>query len=320
MKLKTFHEEEISFVRDPSPPLVRPVYISLNLKDRIRFKHQQFLQNHPNMNDLQAAIHRIRYRFDYMIMDYKQKYYTNSNNPRVIHTKLKDEILTSLRTFPHDKYKIKPGEFLSLEPKTVGHGSAMAFPDFEDDDIFLPLPGRATAVSEDFLPIEQFKENQPVEKKRRFRDKFKRDVPELSFVPPVPISEDISNGFKSPPIPPRMSPIGRINSTASKMSSSSSILNHEDHVWKAVFNDISLSAARVSTGQAFNKAYEFHNLSSDFIDAKFISKVKNLEDDFAPNLVEEKLEDVFASNLEQAKLMYSSAYDDGLLSLYCESE
>lgn len=69
------------------------------------------------MEQFQYAIHNLKYRLDYYRADYTRKYYSNSKNPKVIHSKLNCKNLLSLRTCPRDKYMINPGEFLSTEPK-----------------------------------------------------------------------------------------------------------------------------------------------------------------------------------------------------------
>jgi hypothetical protein len=69
-------------------------------------------------------------------------------------------------------------------------------------------------------------------------------------------------------------------------------LERKNGIWKTVLNDISLSAARVSTGDVPKSSHHFQNLSSDFIDAKSTDENSN--------------QDVFAINLQQAKLKYIS--------------
>lgn len=64
--------------------------------------------------DVNGIYRRCRYKFSYYLIDIRRKYYSNSRNPRVIHTKLKDQILISLRTCPNDKYLTKPDEYLTL--------------------------------------------------------------------------------------------------------------------------------------------------------------------------------------------------------------
>lgn len=65
--------------------------------------------------DVNGIYRRCRYKFNYYLIDIRRKYYSNSRNPRVIHAKLKDQILISLRTCPNDKYLTKPDEYLTLD-------------------------------------------------------------------------------------------------------------------------------------------------------------------------------------------------------------
>lgn len=62
-------------------------------------------------------IHHARYKMDYYMIHARLNYYSNSKNPRVIHTRFQNQKLTSLRTNPHDPYFIRPGEFLTLAKK-----------------------------------------------------------------------------------------------------------------------------------------------------------------------------------------------------------
>lgn len=66
----------------------------------------------PKIQELYRDLHS---NIDYLGIKYRQKYYSNDENPRLIQTRLKNQPLLSLRTLPHDKYLIKPGEFLSID-------------------------------------------------------------------------------------------------------------------------------------------------------------------------------------------------------------
>lgn len=66
---------------------------------------------------LDEFVHSVKYNFDYYRIHARLNYYSNSRNPRVIHTKLKNQKLTSLRTNPHDPFFVRPGEFLTLAKK-----------------------------------------------------------------------------------------------------------------------------------------------------------------------------------------------------------
>lgn len=69
------------------------------------------------MHSIHDKLKEFRYKLEYALASYKQRYYSNDTNPRVIQTKLKNLTLISLRTCPNDKYIIKQGEFLALEKK-----------------------------------------------------------------------------------------------------------------------------------------------------------------------------------------------------------
>lgn len=64
------------------------------------------------LDALKMKYHQARFNVLFAIADYKQRYYSNSKNARVIHTKLQDQTLITLRTEPRDKYLHLPGEFL----------------------------------------------------------------------------------------------------------------------------------------------------------------------------------------------------------------
>lgn len=64
------------------------------------------------------GIRNLRYQIDYAKIDYIQRYYSTSHNSRVIQTRIGNEQLLSLRTYPNDEYLAKPGKFLVLEKKS----------------------------------------------------------------------------------------------------------------------------------------------------------------------------------------------------------
>lgn len=65
-------------------------------------------------DDVHGIFHKCRYKIDYYGIEFRRKYYSNSRSPRVIHTKLKDQVLVSLRTCPQDKYFPRANEYLTL--------------------------------------------------------------------------------------------------------------------------------------------------------------------------------------------------------------
>lgn len=73
--------------------------------------------NNLQKTSLDDFIHNVRYKISYYRIHARLNYYSNSKNPRVIHTKFKNQKLTTLRTNPHDPYFVKPGEFLTLAKK-----------------------------------------------------------------------------------------------------------------------------------------------------------------------------------------------------------
>lgn len=66
---------------------------------------------------LSEAYRKAKYNWNYLLIDARLRYYSNSSNPRVVHTKFSNQPLLSLRTYPHDKYFVKQGEFLTLARK-----------------------------------------------------------------------------------------------------------------------------------------------------------------------------------------------------------
>lgn len=65
------------------------------------------------LDTVEAVYKQARYQVDYRLVQARLKYYSNSKNPRVIHTKLDNQCLVSLRTNPFNPYKVKPGDFLT---------------------------------------------------------------------------------------------------------------------------------------------------------------------------------------------------------------
>lgn len=70
-----------------------------------------------NLEFLGNLVHNMRYKVDYHLINARVKYYSNSKNPRVIHTKLNNTHLVSLRTHPNQKYVVRTGDFLHLGPE-----------------------------------------------------------------------------------------------------------------------------------------------------------------------------------------------------------
>lgn len=246
--------------------------------------------------------HEIRYQFDYMKMDYRQKYYSNRKNPRVIHTKLQNQKLLTLRTFPRDKYFTKAGEFLKLDESYEDkdwdkdedeYDESALISEYGSGDVISSTPSieeTPKGYAEFLLEKLGIGLNENTDPDHAKANDLKKLVINLCC---PRLSRDHDNKEfamkcenSSPPSPPRKDSLGGI------------LADQQGGVWKSVLNDISLSAARISTGLSSNGAKEFSRLSSDFVDAKFKS-------------------DVFAANLEQAKAMYhDDSYNQSILSMY----
>lgn len=103
------------------------------------------------MESIEYYAHKARYNYSYLKAEYLRKYYSDNKNPRIIPSKLTDKLI-SLRTFPVDKYLIKPGQFLSTHPHTVNS----APDDLDQSDLEeLELNPLQPVVSHDQSPLQQ---------------------------------------------------------------------------------------------------------------------------------------------------------------------
>lgn len=252
-----------------------------------------------------SSIHRIyrdvQYNLDYYNVKYRQRLYSNDRNPRLIQTRLQNKTLLSLRTCPHDKYLIKPGEFLTIEPMDMQQEEDLEeelFCDFASPpasrrlDLNLLHSITMNSVS-DLIKIEPEPEelqseecscacHSPISFKQRVKLKLIRLRPER--VKELPQEEDTElEPFpvlrQMPcllPSPPRITTGATFQPVLSKPNQCLNNSNcqctkcckSEENVWKKVLNDVSLSAARLSTGSLPTSRHDFENLTSDFIDAK----------------------------------------------------
>lgn len=85
----------------------------LSFRNGCEFTNSHFVFT-MHWDDVNGIFHRCRYKIDYYSIELRRKYYSNSRSPRVIHTKLKDQVLVTLRTCPQDKYFPKANEYLTL--------------------------------------------------------------------------------------------------------------------------------------------------------------------------------------------------------------
>lgn len=234
---------------------------------------------------------------DYCLIELRRKYYSNSRNPRVIHTKLKDQRLTTLRTCPHDKYFVKPGEYLTIEEETEAYEELDSLVDFylsSNQDLLVDLEDKKS-VDEDEedhkVPAELFSATSPAT--QLSTGSLDGDNLKAS----ASTSKDQSGDLEAKTAPLKLRGnrqdmqrvwaklhLGAIPNLMGKSASSSGTSEavegnkssyncpqcfHEGKVvWKTVFNDVSLSAARLSTGSDGTSKEDYENLSSDFIDSK----------------------------------------------------
>ncbi|KAL6451661.1 hypothetical protein SBY92_002967 [Candida maltosa Xu316] len=291
------------------------------------------------MDFMNSMFHDLKFHVNHFIVGYKQRYYSMDNNPRVIQTKLQNQQLLSLRTFPNDKHLIDDGQpFLHItkessssspldniierdlehyknttfkhstvlkksysEPNLVdGYFSSFRLQldlssDDEEDDV--EFPERNSLVSEDLIEnsssppsgpctchCHSIENNTPdclVSKKNyHVKEKFN-------------LSKVTSHGNNEPTtiemiasVSPQQITSPQIELTENNIdeiiSSPNNNNNNNNKIWKLVLNDISLSAARLSTGSSSIPIVTNQNIRGDFIDAKIINNEN--EDIFTSNL------------------------------------
>lgn len=265
------------------------------------------------MSSMYRVYRDVQYNLDYYHVKYRQRLYNNDRNPRLIQSRLQNRTLLSLRTCPHDKYVIPPGQFLSLG---LNESDTDLFEDFDEVLVMKDEPTEASSVV-DLVRLESDPEPSPnllesgcscschssatSKIRQKVRQKLNRLLPErkeeeTELVEMVKEPEISNFPQEIPyllPSPPRITTsttiqpaISRFNEclNSSKCQCTKCCKNQEN-VWKKVLNDVSLSAARLSTGSLPASRDEFDNLTSDFVDTK--SK------------------DVFAECLDQAKHNYA---------------
>lgn len=260
------------------------------------------LQSPQLLEMVHQKLHGIRYRLDHFVINQTQRYYSDNHNPRIIQTKLQDQTLLSLRTCPHDQYLTKKDEYLTLEEPYKTEYRAENKSDQKDID---------SAKAGDFI-FKGFDDSYLQPFKRRF-DFFKPQTQSEDGSPKKcscgchPDDPDIIDMSSIVSPRKRLRKLWHrekenIDAVEEKEKDKEKDPDQDEHkdkdknddsdkkngIWKTVLNDISLSAARVSTGDVPKSSHHFQNLSSDFIDAKSSDN------------------DVFAANLQQAKLKYIS--------------
>lgn len=246
--------------------------------------------------DVYHVIHTCRYKIDYHLIELRRKYYSNSRNPRVIHTKLQDRMLFSLRTCPHDKYLPKADEFLTLEKATDTESLMDIY--LEEEEPLVNLD--ETSSFDDHRPMDVFSPTTPQTPQTSpiYPHENRPQTAQRSQTSQLPKSEKLRNSLpdiqkvwaRLPFTASRMQNLMSKNVVASSTNESveafhtsykcPQCVNENKMVWKTVLNDVSLSAARLSTGSDGVSRDDYENLSGDFIDSK------RKEDLFVENLAE----------------------------------
>lgn len=253
----------------------------------------------PDWADVYHVYRRARYKVDYHLIELRRKYYSNSRNPRVIHSKLKRGILTTLRTCPNDKYLAKPGEYLSIE----GAEPEPQSEPFDDlVDLYLEEPeeplvdledtrsatdhenGPSAEIMSAETPATQFTPLSNDEFVLGSKSDLNLHFDKMAATPAKtespakykPSMSDLQKVWSRLPFTQyKLQSIMKRNAAATATTESveayqiTKCAQSEDRrVWKTVLNDVSLSAARLSTGSDVGSKDEFENLSGDFTDYK----------------------------------------------------
>ncbi|KAG7660926.1 uncharacterized protein J8A68_005601 [[Candida] subhashii] len=350
------------------------------------------------MQLLYQTYHDIRFNVDHFIVGYRQRYYSLNKNPRVIQTKLHNQQLISLRTFPRDKYIVEPTGFLSLGNENANDSGndeieetasftvydidelisfdescvSIPIPDYENNNSSREIQGPDCLKGDRLISLGNFPEEQefqeeelveeegchlpaiyPVQdppcscschkisvvpipkednsRKIRVKDRFIKFV--RSNINKVASKEsDSGSNEQEPSIEIVLDeaesldrdqevPANKISQIVSNFSfltsrgdSTIGVQDEEieendreeeqeevktEKVWKLVLNDVSLSAARLSTGNAAHSIVSSHNIRGDFIDAKSSCSP------ILPRIANNENDDIFAINLEHAKSKYA---------------
>lgn len=195
------------------------------------------------LEGLKQTYRQARFKVRYTIADYKQRYYSNSGNPRIIAARVDNQPLVSLRTEPHDKYLHSPGSFLVVpeeEKPDIDDMAKMA--DFfggemlEEKSVFdeskwniVSMLGRFAA----FIPAAAREMG-----KETVGDEAEKEDPNITEIHPYEV-------------PPR-------------------------NIWKSICHETSLSAARVSTGVDVPQLRDSYlYLAADLTEARICSHPQN---------------------------------------------
>lgn len=216
---------------------------------------------------------RIRYKVNFFIVDTKLKWYLTSRNPRLIQSKFQGQTLISLRVHPHDKYLVKKGEFLSLEKKQPDYFSWGSLVDLYCQEAVenMSFPPPEEEIQEEPKGCEQPKiqsvdvGNKRISKITRasnFIKSFQRSKPEAGKD-----TESPGPGLRRRILYSRLFR-RRHDNSSNEASPSNKSSDSYPRVWHRILNDVSLSAAQVSTGTAPTSRSDYDNLSSDLTEGR----------------------------------------------------
>lgn len=238
------------------------------------------------LDALRLKYRQVRFNVRFAIADYKQRYYSNSKNSRVIHTKLQNQPLITLRTEPHDKYLHSPGEFFKVPEETEDKEPVDFFDSQSNMDahsVMVPnvIVGgnkwNLSSVLGRFAALMPAVTREDVE---HVHEEEKKE--ELLDVDALPMAVDVNVGD-----------------------------DHEKLAWKSILNDASLSAARISVGIDVPQLRDSYiNLAADLTAARAICSHSD------PTQKNAKLlpDDPYNTVLSRKSVYY------GILSLYNEIE
>lgn len=277
----------------------------------------------------------LRYKVDYLVIDYKQRYYSNHRDPRIVQGKLGESPFISLRTFPHDKYLARIGEFLTLtrrgkeveaqkdeveeeEEQSCEIESAESA-DMTECLISSPIMyhPRSVSLPEELTKYSSEEANNTEEPKTNIIQRLYKNyhpevlIPKLKS-PMLPKTPKSAKSVKS---------ITKFSFTPTDVplpASRGDILSKgatRPEVWKLVLNDISLHAARIPYGAPPKSRQDYTNLTSDFI-----SKANNNKQKIVPVVEQQENvnytidtisyqyneNDVFTLNYQDGKTKYLS--------------
>ncbi|CAI5759810.1 unnamed protein product [Candida verbasci] len=233
---------------------------------------------------LNQFYHDLKFKFDIHRIESRLKHYSLNDNPRIIKEKQQDQSLISLRTYPKEKYKDSSNflknsstlqqDYLLLEEvtRTIRDQEIIRDQtrDLNEENLFSTFQiDLNVEISNDENVNDQDEEDE--KPKNKLYDFFVSNMNKLkggtTEKETTPLVEE---KVQEPPVkePPQ--------------------------IWKMVLNDVSLSAARLSTGSSSIPIINNTNIRGDF----------TRNNTPTSNEINNENDDIFAINLQQAKNKY----------------